>query len=30
MGAPGRNAASEILRDIKQPQKDMSEAYAVL
>ncbi len=30
MGAPGRNAASEILRDIKTPSKDMSEAYAVL
>ena len=30
MGAPGRNAAAEILRDIKTPSKDMSEAYAVL
>jgi phytoene dehydrogenase-like protein len=30
MGAPGRNAAAEILRDIKTPRKDMSEAYAVL
>jgi len=29
MGAPGRNAASEILRDLKQPQ-DMSKAYGVL
>ena len=30
MGAPGRNAAAEILRDMKTPSKDMSEAYAVL
>ena len=30
MGAPGRNAAAEILRDIKTPKKDMSDAYAVL
>ena len=30
MGAPGRNAAAEILRDIRTPAKDMSEAYAVL
>lgn len=30
MGAPGRNAAAEILRDMHAPQKDMSEAYAVL
>ncbi len=30
MGAPGRNAASEILRDMRRPAKDMSEAYAVL
>ncbi len=30
MGAPGRNAASEILRDLRRPAKDMSEAYAVL
>jgi len=30
MGAPGRNAANEILRDIKAPKKDMSDAYAVL
>ncbi|MGE0212672.1 MAG: phytoene desaturase family protein [Parvibaculaceae bacterium] len=29
MGAPGRNAAAEILRDLKQP-APMSEAYAVL
>ncbi|MGF0537750.1 phytoene desaturase family protein [Agrobacterium sp. ES01] len=29
MGAPGRNAAAEILRDIRQP-TDMSDAYAVL
>lgn len=30
MGAPGRNAAAEILRDMKVPAKDMSDAYAVL
>jgi phytoene dehydrogenase-like protein len=30
MGAPGRNAAAEILRDMKTPLKDMSDAYAVL
>ena len=30
MGAPGRNAAAEILGDIKTPKKDMSDAYAVL
>jgi phytoene dehydrogenase-like protein len=30
MGAPGRNAAAEILRDLRAPSKDMSEAYAVL
>ena len=30
MGAPGRNAAAEILRDAKTPLKDMSDAYAVL
>jgi phytoene dehydrogenase-like protein len=30
MGAPGRNAAAEILRDIKTPSKDMSDAYAVI
>ncbi len=30
MGAPGRNAAAEILRDIKTPKKDMSDASAVL
>lgn len=30
MGAPGRNAASEILRDMKRQPKDMSDAYAVL
>ena len=30
MGAPGRNAAAEILRDARKPARDMSEAYAVL
>src|SRR5690606_22272997 len=30
MGAPGRNAAAEILRDMRTPSRDMSEAYAVL
>jgi phytoene dehydrogenase-like protein len=30
MGAPGRNAAAEILRDMKRAPKDMSDAYAVL
>ncbi len=30
MGAPGRNAAAEILRDMKQPAKDMSDAYAII
>jgi phytoene dehydrogenase-like protein len=30
MGAPGRNAAAEILRDAKRPAKAMSDAYAVL
>ena len=30
MGAPGRNAAAEILRDMKTPLKDMSDAYAIL
>jgi phytoene dehydrogenase-like protein len=30
MGAPGRNAAAEILRDMKRPAKDMSDAYAIL
>ncbi|WP_309667025.1 NAD(P)/FAD-dependent oxidoreductase [Tabrizicola sp.] len=30
MGAPGRNAAAEILRDMKLQPKDMSEAYAVV
>lgn len=30
MGAPGRNAAAEILRDMKTPAKDMSDAYAIL
>ncbi|QYK42095.1 MAG: NAD(P)/FAD-dependent oxidoreductase [Paracoccaceae bacterium] len=30
MGAPGRNAAAEILRDMKVPAKDMRDAYAVL
>jgi phytoene dehydrogenase-like protein len=29
MGAPGRNAAAEILRDLKTP-LSMSEPYAVL
>ena len=29
MGAPGRNAAAEILRDLKKP-LPMSDAYAVL
>ncbi|MBE2274688.1 MAG: NAD(P)/FAD-dependent oxidoreductase [Rhodobacteraceae bacterium] len=30
MGAPGRNAAAEILRDAKRPARDMSDAWAVL
>jgi len=30
MGAPGRNAAAEILRDMNRSPKDMSDAYAVL
>ena len=30
MGAPGRNAAAEVLRDMKRPAKDMSDAYAVV
>lgn len=30
MGAPGRNAAAEILREMKRTPKDMSDAYAVL
>lgn len=30
MGAPGRNAAAEILRDAKHPAKDMSDAYALI
>lgn len=30
MGAPGRNAAAEILRDMKHPARDMTDAYAVL
>jgi phytoene dehydrogenase-like protein len=30
MGAPGRNAAAEILREMKRAPKDMSDAYAVL
>jgi len=30
MGAPGRNAAAEILRDIKMPAKDMTDSYAIL
>jgi phytoene dehydrogenase-like protein len=29
MGAPGRNAAAEILRDAKMPVKEMSDAYAI-
>lgn len=30
MGAPGRNAAAEILRDLAKPNHAMSDAYAVL
>jgi phytoene dehydrogenase-like protein len=30
MGAPGRNAAAEILRDLKKPAPHMGDAYAVL
>jgi phytoene dehydrogenase-like protein len=30
MGAPGRNAAKEILRDLKAPDHHVSDAYAVL
>ena len=30
MGAPGRNAAAEILRELKVPATAMSDAYAVL
>jgi hypothetical protein len=30
MGAPGRNAAAEILRDMGNPAQDMSEAYAIV
>ncbi len=30
MGAPGRNAAAEILRDLKMQPRDMSDAYAIL
>ncbi len=30
MGAPGRNAAAEILRDAKMPAKDMSDAYVII
>lgn len=30
MGAPGRNAAAEILRDAKRPVKDMSPAHDIL
>jgi phytoene dehydrogenase-like protein len=30
MGAPGRNAASEILRDLKRRPAVMSDAYDVL
>jgi phytoene dehydrogenase-like protein len=30
MGAPGRNAAAEVLRDMKMPAKDMSDAYAIV
>jgi phytoene dehydrogenase-like protein len=29
-GAPGRNAAAEVLRDMKMPAKDMSDAYAIV
>ncbi|MDO9307155.1 MAG: NAD(P)/FAD-dependent oxidoreductase [Mesorhizobium sp.] len=30
MGAPGRNAAAEILRDLKRPNKQMSDAHDVI
>ena len=30
MGAPGRNAAAEVLRDMRMPAKDMSDAYAIV
>ncbi|TCL71171.1 NAD(P)/FAD-dependent oxidoreductase [Rhizobium sp. BK251] len=30
MGAPGRNAAAEILRDLKRPAREMSEAHDVI
>jgi phytoene dehydrogenase-like protein len=30
MGAPGRNAAAEVLRDMKMPARDMSDAYAII
>jgi hypothetical protein len=30
MGAPGRNAAREILRDLKRDQHHMSEAHDVI
>jgi len=30
MGAPGRNAAAEILRDLRRPTRDMRDAYAIL
>jgi phytoene dehydrogenase-like protein len=30
MGAPGRNAAAEILRDLRMPARDMSDAYAIV
>jgi phytoene dehydrogenase-like protein len=30
MGAPGRNAAAEILRDLKRPNKSMSDAHDII
>lgn len=30
MGAPGRNAAREVLRDLRQPVSHMSDAYAIV
>ena len=30
MGAPGRNAAAEILRDLKRPNRAMSDAHDVI
>jgi phytoene dehydrogenase-like protein len=30
MGAPGRNAAAEILREARMPAKDMSDAYVII